>query len=89
MNSNASTVILACLMVFLTALTTAFFAMLWKLVNGVEARIGVRIEDVKTDLGKRIDKIDGTLVVIQNDLREFNGGLRHVEGRVDEISKHI
>jgi 4-hydroxybenzoate polyprenyltransferase len=82
MNNNASTLLLGLLM-------TAFFTMLWKLVNGVEDRLGTRINEVKTDLGTRIDKIDATLVVIQNDLREFNGGLRHVEGRVDEISKHI
>jgi hypothetical protein len=76
-------------MLLLGALMTAFFTMLWKLVNGVEDRVGKLVNGVEDRVGKRLDKIDATLVVIQNDLREFNGGLRHVEGRVDEISKHV
>lgn len=42
-----------------------------------------------TLIWRRLDKIDGTLTLIQRDMTQFYGITQKLEGRVDEISHRV
>lgn len=64
--------------IILGAMLSAFFTLLWR-----------RLDSVESSIGKRIDGIDKTLVVIQADLKMFYGDQKELKGRVDEISHRV